>query len=77
MNKTAFRGRFVSILIILLFAFIIAVFIYNKNPLMAEANVITTDNYKIRSSTSIEKVYLTRKIFQPQDKIFVDPAVLK
>lgn len=52
MNKTAFRGRFVSILIILLFAFIIAVFIYNKNPLMAEANVITTDNYKIRSSTS-------------------------
>lgn len=25
MNKTAFRGRFVSILIILLFAFIIAV----------------------------------------------------
>lgn len=57
MNKTAFRGRFVSILIILLFAFIIAVFIYNKNPLMAEANVITTDNYKIRSSTSIEDEY--------------------
>ena len=52
MNKTAFRGRFVSILIILLFAFIIAVFIYNKNPLMAEANVITNDNYKISSSIS-------------------------
>lgn len=64
MNKTAFRGRFVSILIILLFAFIIAVFIYNKNPLMAEANVITTDNYIITIEQISELVERYGRLFE-------------